>query len=411
MRANRILVALIAAGFAIRLLVALTTDGVPFDLESMSAVRDGLSDGDPFDVYSQATAADVWRWPYPPAFFPVLLAVEDPLSDLALTPEDWVRIVLSAGDALLAYLVFVLLRERDGEERGALRGAAIIALGPTLIVVSGFHGQLDSVAWLPVVGALIAWQRDGPHRPLWAGLLVGLGASIKTVPIVALFALLPTVRTRREALTLAAATLAVPILLLLPFLVADPHGVVGAFRYRGLGGLGGLSLVAQPELTVHWLAFEELHASAITRVLQGLVTPLTLIAVLTAAGASVRGRVDAPRALVMLLLAVYVAGVNFTVAYAAWGVIALVAAGMLEWAVVLQAWLLVPTALAYGARHVEGWPPNVVRFVYVPMMVALLVAFAIAFANLVRQAASSTPRMTSSEPSPRAAKISIPRWP
>lgn len=407
-RPARALAAILVAGVVVRVVLAIATKGVAFDLESMAAVRTWLGDGDPLDVYDQATREGQARWPYPPAFFPVLLLVEE-LAALAFTPETWVRLVFTAGDAVLTWLVFVLLRERTGDDRLALGGAALVALGPSLIAVSGHHGQLDTLTWLPAVGALLVWQRGGARRALYAGLLIGLAASIKTVPIICLFALLPTVRSWREALTVAGAAVAVPAALLLPFFVADLEGVAEALRYRGIVGLGGLSLLVQPELSVQWLTLERLDVSSLNEALQDLNGPLTIVAILAVSALCRRARTPAPRAAVLIVLAVFVFGGNFTVAYASWGVIVLVAAGMLRWAALLQAWLLVPTAIVYLAHPVDGWPEGVVRFVYVPMMAALFAAFVVALARLVRQEASSTPRIVSSEPTPRAANTSSPR--
>jgi hypothetical protein len=49
-------------------------------------------------------------------------------------------------------------------------------LGPSFIDISGYHGQIDSVAILPAVLALMVWERrPQPTRSVRAGLLIGLG--------------------------------------------------------------------------------------------------------------------------------------------------------------------------------------------------------------------------------------------
>jgi hypothetical protein len=404
-----VLVGLIALGTAIRLVFALGTDGNEFDLQSYNLVGGFLRDGHPFDVYSQGTAnPPLVRWPYPPAFFPVFVVLRAIANHSPLALDDSFRLTCTAADALLAYLVFVLLRRRDGDERRALVGAGVIALGPSLIAVSGFHGQLDTVAWLPAVGALLVWERAGERRGVWAGLLVGLAAGIKTVPIVLVAALWPTARHHRERLTATVAAAAVPVGLFLPFLAADHAGVTDAVNYRGLPGFGGLSLLAQPDLAVSWFSREPVTQTGLTQHLQNLNVLFVAAALLVTAAVCWRARTAAPRAAVMLVLAVAIAGVNFNVTYVAWIAILLVAAGMLREAIVLQAWLLVPTLLAEGSRSVDGgWSEGVVLWVYVPMMLVVLFAFVIGWARMVRgelvRARSGPEQARAPQPSPQTA--------
>ena len=130
-----------------------------------------------------------------------------------------------------------------------------MALGPTFGMVSGYHGQFDSVAILPAVVALYLWERlETPSRGLVAGGLVGLGGIFKTVPLVMLVALLPTVRSWREAGWLLGSAAAVLVVASLPFLVATRATYEAAVRdYHGFPGVGGLSLVVQPDLAGAWL--------------------------------------------------------------------------------------------------------------------------------------------------------------
>ena len=385
-RTMRMLVGLIALGTAVRLALALGTDGNEFDLSSFNVVGGFLTDGHPLDVYSQGTAdPPLVRWPYPPLFFPVIVLLRGIAGHSPLAVDDLVRLVFIAGDALLAYLVFRMLRARDGDDRRALAGAGVVALGPSLIAVSGFHGQLDTLAWTPAVAALYVWDRGGERRGVWAGLLIGLAAGLKTVPIVLVAALWPSARDHRERIVSSLVAAAVPAVALMPFLAADHAGVTDAVNYRGLPGFGGLSLLVQPDLAVSWLSREPVHQTGLTQTLQDMNVVLVAAAALATAAVCWRARPAAPRAAVMLVLAVAIAGVNFNVTYAAWIAILLVAAGMLREAIALQAWLLVPTVLAEASRSVDGgWPEAVVRWVYVPMMIGVLLAFVVGWARMMR---------------------------
>src|SRR5207248_4644933 len=122
--------------------------------------------------------------------------------------------------------------------------------------ISAFHGQIDSVAILPAVAALSLWDRrpaDGA-APIACGLLLGIGGALKTVPLLVLFALLPSARSRWEGAKLTGAALVLPVLSLVPFAASDFSATFKALRYRGLPGIGGLSLVVQPRLARAWIS-------------------------------------------------------------------------------------------------------------------------------------------------------------
>src|SRR5207302_10782054 len=105
-----------------------------------------------------------------------------------------------AADAAIAWLVQAGLGRAGASDRTRLSACALVALGPAFALISGMHGQIDSVAILPAVLALVVWERGGSRRALAAGLLIGRAASIKTAPGLMVLALLPSVRSRREAL-------------------------------------------------------------------------------------------------------------------------------------------------------------------------------------------------------------------
>jgi hypothetical protein len=62
--------------------------------------------------------------------------------------------------------------------------------------------------------------------------------------------------------------------------------------------------------------------------------------------------------------------------------------------------LLVPTVLAEASRSVDGgWPEAVVRWVYVPMMIGVLLAFVVGWARMLRTelAAAASPAQVARE--------------
>ncbi|MFP5219524.1 MAG: glycosyltransferase 87 family protein [Actinomycetes bacterium] len=378
-----VLVTVVLVGTAARISLTATTPGVAFDLQSYVLVAGWLTDGDPFDVYGQATATSNWRWPYPPALFPALALLPSAAAVTGIEAGDLVRGALALADAAVAVVVHRLLRSRGAG--AALAGAALVALGPTLVVVSGSHGQLDVAMWLPALVAMLVWQRrPAGRRALLAGMLVGLAAAIKIVPVIVLLALLPTARDRREALQVTAAALAVPGAMLAPFLITDPSGVLAALGYGGILGYGGLSLLAQPDLAEFWLGDGVIALSPLSQLLQDVNLFSAGVALAAGVALCVAARTPAPRAAAVLVVAVLVTGVNVTIAYTAWALVLLAAAGLLRTAAALQLWLLVPTWMVYGPRPRSGWSDTAVHVVYVPLMVGLLGASAVALAVLAR---------------------------
>lgn len=373
---GRRLWALLAAGTAVRLVVAATTEGVAFDVESFAVVRRALAD-QPLEVYG---AVGLYRWPYPPGFFGwiELSAGLERLTGASFL--NWVQLAPILADAGLAWLVAWFLRARGARERTWLSAAGLVAFGPSFAVISGYAVQIDSVAILPAAAALVVWERGGSGRAWQAGLLIGLAASIKTVPGLMVLALLPTVRDRREALVLIACALAVPVALLLPFFVADPHGVWALRRYGGLPGMGGLTLAVQPELAERWLT-NPVGPNAINDWIAGHTTLVNAVAIGGVGAFLLRFRVPAPRAATILWLAVWAFGTGFFFQYLVWGLPFLVLAGHLRAALALQLVAIVPAILFYRGP----WEDRGVVVVFAALMVALWVAWLAGLAALVRE--------------------------
>lgn len=384
----RTLVALLVLGGLLRFALAFGTEGNAFDLESFRLVRDQLRNS-PLHVYS-LDYTNVWqRWPYPPGFFGFILLVDAVARGTGLAFDDVLRALLSLFDLALAWLCWGVLRRRAGEGR-ALAGAALVALGPSFMVISGHHGQIDAVAWLPAVAALALWDdpRHAGRRALYAGVLIGLGIAIKTVPGLMLLALLPTVRSRREAVQLTVIAGAIPLLALVPFAIGDARGVAALSDYHGVPGLGGISLLVQPDLTRQWLQLQDLGDGLTLNRLNAILLnrggAVTGLCVLGAFALLAWRRTPAPTAAVVLLLTVWVFGFNFLIAYAVWGLAILIVIGRLREAAALQAAMLVPTLLVYGGRGLDTPVPTwMVYGLYVPIMTGLLVVFVLVLLRLL----------------------------
>ena len=379
----------ILTGVAVRLVLAFATDGSEFDMGSLRLVDEALRD-DPLNIYTDAnvelSAAGVdfthYRWPYPPAFFPWILGSTSLEARTGLSYHALITLPSIAADAALAWIAYAYAAGRDASERTRLAAAAAVSLGPVFIAFSGHAAQIDSLAILPAVIGLLVWERRTSTRgAIAAGLLVGLGGAIKTVPLVMLLALLPSARSRREAAALVGAAVAVPAALLAPFAIADADGVTGLADYAGAPGLGGISLLVQPDLAGKWLEDTLRTLSGPSQELFDHGSALSGAALLAAGGVLLRFRTPPRVAAVVVWLTVWVFGAGFFFQYLVWGLPFIVLCGWLRAAVALQAVVLVPLLLFYLRPWDGDWP----ELVYVPLMVAVWVAMAVGLARLVRR--------------------------
>jgi hypothetical protein len=368
---------LLGVGLAIRLALAFDTRGSVFDLTSYVLVKDALRHHT-LHVYSVVNSGGAYRWPYPSAYFPIVALVAALAKLLGLAFTSLIRVPPMIADLALAWLVQDLLRERGATPRLRVLAVASLALGPLFVPVSGYLGGFDSVAVLPALLALCVWnRRSAADRAVWSGALIGLGTALKTVPFLMVFALLPSCRSRREAALLVVSAVVVPLVALAPFLAADPHGVVHALRWMSIPGVGGISLVGQPDLAQIWLTSPppQLHLTGLSHALQGHLGQLILALPLLAGFALLlRKRSRSADAASLLWLIVFAFSVNFGPRYAIWGLPFFLVSGYLGRALLAQALLAIPNALLY----IGPFTGSTVVYLYVPLMLIAWAGFLVA---------------------------------
>lgn len=353
---------MLGVGLVARLVVAFTTLGVAFDVEAYSLVREGLAT-QPLDVYSETG-----RWPYPPGYFAWIL-ISGRVEDVTgLSFSDLMQVPPILADLAIAWLVQSELGRRGAGERTRMAAAALVTFGPAFFVVSGYHAQIDSIAILPAIAGVLLWQRsDDPRRALWVGLLIGLGGLLKTVPLIVVLALLPSARSWREAATLVVVAGALPALAFLPFLLSDPAGVEEALRYRGVPGVGGISLLVQPELARTWMNEVPVTGSGITVALYDWGGAITAAALLAVAAFLLRFRPGPLEGAALLYLAVWAFGINFFLQYVIWGFPFLLMAGYVREVAYAQLLMLPAAVLVY----LRPWEESAAAWAYVPASLAI----------------------------------------
>ena len=343
-----ILAGLVVAGLAARIALAFATYGLRYDIDSLRIVADTMRDGDT-GVY------ETGRWPYPPGFLPLVALADRVARWTGLPFHGVVQVPAIVADALLAVLVAWFLR---ANERQALIAAALVALGPSFALISGWHGQIDSVAILPAVAGAVVWVRW--RRPVVAGLLIGLGAAIKTVPFVAALALLSSARSRREGAALLAAAAAVPLAAVAPFLALDADTASDALTSnKGVPGFGGLSALLQPSLTRFWATLDPPvpAASDLVQTLTDAQNVIVGVAVLLVVAVCRHRRLGPLDSLAAVWLTVLAVNPNPAYQYVVWVLPFLLLAGRLGWVAILQALLVTPQILLSFRPGVDagGW--------------------------------------------------------
>lgn len=372
---------LLGGAAAARIALAFATYGYAYDINSFLIV-DAVLRQDGLDAYGVVNAVQpVFRWPYPPGFFPEILAAGAIERGTGIPLHGTIQLPAIAADLGLAWLVQHYLAVKGAGERVRMMAAGTIALGPLFLLVSGYHGQIDSLAILPAVGALMLWERGGERRWLWCGLLIGLGAALKIVPGFALLALLPSMRTRREGIATAATAVAVPALALAPFLAADPEGIRTIFEYRGGPGQGGLTLLLQPNLADFYVrgAIPEFNPAVEFLFERGVIVNL-----LTLAGLALllfARRPEPVAGMVLVWVALWVTGTSFFFHYLIWGLPFLIMAGRLGTAITIQLVVAVPALIFY----LGPWETGLVLIPFVGLMVALWLALAVWLVAMVRR--------------------------
>lgn len=374
------LLAFVAGGTAIRLALAAVADGVAFDVESLELTRRALAEHG-VEAYSALNAPGAYRWPYPPAFLAWIEAAAGLNRLTGIGYVELVQLLPIAADGALAWLVAWLLAARGAARRIWLAAGALVALGPSFILISGYAVQIDSVAILPALAALAVWERPGAAGRAWkAGLLIGLAASVKSVPGLMVLALLPTARDWREAATLVGVAVAVPAAMLAPFLVADAAGVQEMLRYQGAPGLGGLTLALQPGLADSWLR-EPVALNAANQWIADHQRLVNLAVVGGLGGFLLAVRMPPAAAAAFLWLGVWSFGTGFFFQYLVWGLPFLLVAGHLRAAALLQLATLAPAIVFYAGP----WDDGRVVAGFVVVMLAVWAGWIAALAGLARR--------------------------
>jgi hypothetical protein len=312
-----------------------------FDSESTWLITRSLL-AHPLSAYAANAASSRLVWPYPPGAFLWL----GPMALISSSHSQFatlIRLPEIGADLAIAWLVQSLLGRRGASSATRLAAAALIALGPTFVGSSAVEGQFDSIAFLPAVLAAWLWGRLPPgRREMVAGLLIGCGAAVKSVPIVLVLAFVPCLDNRGALARLLLSTAVVPCLLTLPFVIGYPATLHQIVSYQGGFGWGGLSIFVEPSSLKAYIDGGSPIWSPAQHGLQEVARVLLPEAVLGATLALYWRRRSPERGMVLIITTVYVLMPNFFAQYAVWGLALAAAAGYIRAALAAQAVLVLP---------------------------------------------------------------------
>lgn len=411
--AMRRLLWVLLVGTLLRVALAFNTYGFEFDMDSLVLLREQLDR----DVWGAYGALNVplnlesfdtqYRWPYPPGFMP-WAAISGAAADLGFAYDGVVQLPAIAADALLALISFDFLRRRGRSPQECLLGGAVIALAPPLLITSGYHGQIDSLAFLPAAFAVWLWDRADLwedrgelSRPLAIGALIGLGASIKFVPLILLAAFFPFVaRNPRQAAALIVPAIGIPLLMFAPFLAADAEGVRRAIGYSGSPGAGGLSMLLQPGIVEYRLG-DALGSVRFNGPSSFFYDFGGVMALLALAGTSLLLLLKRPEPVLgalLLIVTMYVFAPNNYLHYVVWCLPFLVMAGWTRLAALIAAWMLIPSAIAYWAADPDLAPLYILSMA---ILYAGWIALGVMLLRTIRPRGASAPSAPASRSGPQ----------
>lgn len=358
---------LIALGTGIRLWIAFTYYGWPYDVGSAYAVAKQLVTS-PLHTYA------VLRWPYPGGYLPVVLLCRGIAH--ATGAAFWAvwKVPPILCDAGIAALVAWALTRLGRSSRERLIATSLVALGPSFILISGYHGQIDSAMALPALAGVLIWCLESRRGRAWqAGGLIGVAAAIKQPAFFMVLALLPSARSRREAAVVLACAAGIPLLSVLPFLAADPHSTWHALTHnQGVPGIGGLSLLVQPGLVHTTVRGQFGFPNALNAWFYERQNWIVGLSVLASGLFAYRRRLDPIPAAALIWLTVYVSNFNWSYQYFVWGLPFFLLAGWRARVAAVQLGLLLPAAELYFRFGVPG-----LTWLYLPLVMCVWAAFAV----------------------------------
>jgi Glycosyltransferase family 87 len=353
----------LGAGAVVRVALAVFLIHRSYDVDSVRIVNSVLR--------SHFSAVyETGRWPYPGGLLPWVLASGSLAHATGADISVWFKLPSIVADLSVAWFVQAFLGLRGMSDGKRLTAAALVCLGPSFIAISGYEGQIDGLAILPGVAALYLWERGRApfrahdRRRLLVAALIGVGAAIKTVPILLILAFLPSIKGLAARARFCLIAVGIPVVSTLPWVLTNPRSLSIIVNYTGIG-VGPLALAAQPSIAKDILTTSgNVHFNSLTAILEdhGKLILYAGLAVVTILLLWRRPRADL--AAVLVWLTVYAFMPFFFFQYVVWGLPFFLMAGYIRSVLIVQLVLLIPTVLWEG----KLWNSSAVVWPYFALM-------------------------------------------
>ena len=175
------------------------------------------------------------------------------------------------------FAVLALLQWREKSARPAWWALAVFAASPVAFMVSGYHGNVDSVMTL---GVLLAALACATERPVWCGVWLGLACNIKIIPLLLVPAFFFLWLHRGKALRFS-----LPAALLVlagwsyPLLTIPTTFLKNVLGYSGFSGVWGITYLLRISGLPAWrdVAFEIPQQTIVIQGLKLLVVISALV--------------------------------------------------------------------------------------------------------------------------------------
>ena len=205
-----------------------------YDLESYYLVAKIVRQG---KIVYQETS----RYNYLPLWFWIihfldLISLKFKIS-LALLIKTFLFLI----DLTLALILYIFEKQKQKTHFPSI--SIIYLFNPLTILISSYYAQFDNLMLLTFLTACYFLFIKNYQQP-WAGLLTGLSISIKPIPLIFLPLFWQLRSQFKNKLTLILSIIAIPLSLLLPYLIQSPIGIwQHLILYSGIPHWWGYSLI------------------------------------------------------------------------------------------------------------------------------------------------------------------------
>lgn len=187
------------------------------------------------------------NYTYPPLWLNILALLKFVSLDFNIPYYVLLRLPAIFSDLLITCLIYTVLNGQYHNYKASIIPALLYALNPVVILISGYHGQIDSI-W--ILCSLMSWYifefyPKSYKNIIISSFLISIGIALKVFPILFVPLFLMKVKGKKNQLIFAAlAVLPFVITMIGPFLTSFNYVFRGFVNYGIEHNFWGISAVA-----------------------------------------------------------------------------------------------------------------------------------------------------------------------